>query len=392
MERVKLKEARQAKSVHEGRKLSQEDVADAIGCSREAYSLWERGLSDPQDHWVDRLLKYFDVANPKDLDIEKTTAPRRQVLQMIVGAGATGALMSFGNTTLSPERFLRQCNVSINACWELLKYGSYTAIESTLAEYVPTLSSLAEDSSRIQTMAASLTTQAKLLQIKLATRNGDFIGRQLLCSEAVQFGELSGDPFLYPAALFWHGDTYVYCYRQPEKAIGLFKDGMKKGSMLLKSKFSMNLAIAEALQGNETNALKYVEQAEKVIPKYPEQDPAYPYVDITQGKLEKQMGRIYLALAEHSPGYAKKARDLFEEGISKCGSNRGDLGQTLIHKADAACIIGDLHEYVKSLSDGMSIAVGMQEIDLQQEAQAVFNKVRSEWKHEQVYQELLEMF
>jgi tetratricopeptide (TPR) repeat protein len=232
------------------------------------------------------------------------------------------------------------------------------------------------------------------MQIHITTRNRNFASRKTLCLEAVQFGNLSGDPFLDAAALFWHGDTYVYCYHRPQKAIDIFKDSMKDlgGSMLLKSKLSMNLAIAHAQQGDETSTLNCVEQAIKAVPKYPEQDPAYPYVDITQGKLEKQMGRVYLALAEHLPGYAKKARDFFEEGISKCRSNQGDLSQSLIHKADATRIIGDLHEYAKSLSDGMRIAVHIGSKNQQHEAIAVLSKAPENWQKEQKYQDLVKLF
>jgi DNA-binding transcriptional regulator YiaG len=60
MERTKLKAAREAKGLREGRHISQQDVADAIGCSRDSVSLWERGLADPQGHYVDQLLRVVE--------------------------------------------------------------------------------------------------------------------------------------------------------------------------------------------------------------------------------------------------------------------------------------------------------------------------------------------
>src|SRR5262249_15625723 len=151
------------KGQRENRRLSQQTAADEIGCSREAYILWERGKSTPQGHWLDKILAYYEVSSAADLDI--FIAPRRQVLQMMVGAGAAGALMSIGNTTLSPEKFLSQCDIMIKVCREQLNQGNYATIGSILVEYVPTLESLASNSSRVQKVAASLATQAKLLQI-----------------------------------------------------------------------------------------------------------------------------------------------------------------------------------------------------------------------------------
>lgn len=68
-ERTKLKEARFAKGLSERRRLTQADVADEIGCSRGAYSLWECGESDPQEHHLRKLLEYYGATSPQDLDL-----------------------------------------------------------------------------------------------------------------------------------------------------------------------------------------------------------------------------------------------------------------------------------------------------------------------------------
>jgi transcriptional regulator with XRE-family HTH domain/tetratricopeptide (TPR) repeat protein len=385
MERSKLITAR----LRNG--LSQEELAEKIGCSREIVSRWERGLSTPYPHWVRKLCSFFE-SNPEDLDIH--AAPRRrQVLQMMVGAGVAGALMSFGNTELSPEKFLRQCNVVMKVCWQHMDNGDYVTVESILAEYAPTLESLAKDSSRVQKMAASLATQAKLLEVKLATQSHDFVYRQLLCLEAVQFGELSKDSYLHAAALYWHGDTYTYCYHHPQEAIGIFQNGMKHlgGSALLESKLSLNLAVAHAQDGDEKQALDCLGRASNNIPKHPEADPGYPYVLMGKGNLEKHIGRVYLALAEYLPDYAQRASDIFGEGVVKC-SHQGDLSQTLIHKADAMCYLGDLHEYAQSLSEGQRIATHRGWRDLQHQARVVLHKAPAVWHKERIYQDLLALF
>src|SRR5437667_6368092 len=72
MERLKLKAAREAKGHALGRHFSQQDVATTIGCTREAYSLWERGIVDPQGYWVGKLCTFFGVEDPKTLDLVPT--------------------------------------------------------------------------------------------------------------------------------------------------------------------------------------------------------------------------------------------------------------------------------------------------------------------------------
>jgi transcriptional regulator with XRE-family HTH domain len=413
MERKKLREAREAMSVQTGKHLSQQDVADTLGCSREAYSLWERGLSDPQEYWVNRLLRFFDKKDPKDLDIYVTiqitegqiamlqkilgnvNLDRREALELVSRVPALAALIDVlaepqTSGIVKPPQFLSQCTAVISACWQLMNSGGYTNVESLLPEYIPTLQNLATQP-KYQVEASSLLSQAKLMQIRLATRNHNFARRKALCLEAVDFGELSGDPFLHAATLYWYGDTYVYCYPQPEKAIGILNDGMKllgNDAQLNKSKLYSNLAIAHAQNGNESLAIKMAEQARKVMPDYPERDPAYPYVDMIQGNLEKLEGRMYLALAEHLSGYAEKAYDTFKVAANKY-THQGGLCQVLLHQADAARITGNLDEFARCLEQGMLITKGK---NRKHEAYKVLDKAPDEWKKEQKYQELAKMF
>src|SRR5439155_13838095 len=96
------------------------------------------------------------------------------------------------------------------------------------------------------------------------------------------------DPFLHMAALFWQGDTHVYCYRQPEEAIPIFKEGLSyvnSDAPLFESALFVNLAIAYAQRGDETEALKMVAQARNAIAQDAEQDP-YQYIQMGHGILD----------------------------------------------------------------------------------------------------------
>lgn len=53
---TRLKELRLQK------KVTQQDVADAIGCSANNYSRYERGLREPDNETLKRLSKYYGVS------------------------------------------------------------------------------------------------------------------------------------------------------------------------------------------------------------------------------------------------------------------------------------------------------------------------------------------
>jgi len=409
-----MEERTQLKQARKDRKLKQRQVAEAIKCSEDSISLWERGLADPQQHWVNELCTFYDK-RPAELDLGplpqitegqiamlqkilgNVHLDRRQALELVTQVPALAALVEVlavpSSGIVAPEQFLSQCTAAIKVCWKLLDSGGYADVEDILTSNIPTLQSLVTQS-KYQDEASSLLTQAKIMQTHLATRNRDFAKRRVLCLEAVQFGELSGDPFLHTRALYWHGDTYVYCYHQPNKAIGIIKDALShvNGDMLLsRVGLCSNLAIAHAQLGDETHALDYVEQARKAMPKYPEQDPVYQYGGWDSGNLDKLTGRMYLDLAEHLPDYAQKAYKTLGQGVSKY-THQGGLCQTLIHQADAARVMGDLHEYARCLEKGWLIAITFTGKIRQHEALTVLQKAPEAWKKERKYQDLVKMF
>ena len=53
---TRLKELRLQK------KVTQQDVADAIGCSANNYARYERGLREPDNETLKRLSKYYGVS------------------------------------------------------------------------------------------------------------------------------------------------------------------------------------------------------------------------------------------------------------------------------------------------------------------------------------------
>src|SRR5437763_14485567 len=121
------------------------------------------------------------------------------------------------------------------------------------------------------------------MQIILAIHNFDFLECETHCAEAVRLGRLSGNHTVLAVTLDWQGSTYVYCYRDPQRAIALFNDALThlgNNDLLNRSSICISLSVAYAQKGDEIQARKYAEMARKAMPTYPELDPFYPWLGV----------------------------------------------------------------------------------------------------------------
>jgi transcriptional regulator with XRE-family HTH domain len=306
---------------------------------------------------------------------------------------------SEGNTgpVIEPEECLAQCSITIDSCWEWLNQGNYHKAERSLQRTIPTLTKLATSVWPHQGIAASLAVQANIMQITLATRNLDFLGREFYCAQAVRYGEISGNARLYTTALHWQGNTYVYCYRQPKTAIPIFNNALTHtgdDALLSRSGIYSLLSISYAqdnTQANyETKAREYAESAHMAMPTHPELDPFYQCIQFGQAELDQQEGKMYLHLAESSPNsdYAQRAYDAFEQSTSKQAMNQGYLSGSLIKKADAARALGDMDEFVEVLTKGFRIGVEIDSIRRLSEAHDVLRRMPGKWQKETAVQNL----
>lgn len=407
MERTKLKAARL------DRRMTQPQLAKAIGYSKEALSMWERGEATPHDDAILALCLYFGK-NPADLDLaselteselamlqdilKNRTVGRRQALAIMTLPAFAGIDFStLSKPLMSPEQFLRQAGTSIKACWQLMKGDGISTAEDILAEYVPPLANIAVQPSRLQALAASLATEAKILQAITAGHKLDYRNRGIYCTEAVQFGELSGENRLCMTALGYQAGMYTYYYHDPQRAIGIFREGLARtnsDTSLNKMDLSLGLSIAYAQEGDESKALGMIEQAKQAMPKHPELDPFYQVIDIGQSELEESEGRIYSYLAQKLPGsgYAQRAYETYDLSTGKQAVSARSQSRILIYKAAAALALGDLDEYTKCLGQGLLVAIQIDSKKRKDEARKILDKAPAGWKNETKYQNLTKMF
>jgi len=333
----------------------------------------------PKPDALFKLTQHLQTLNPRQLSEVLHTLPAFAMMDL-------SRLLRF--PVVVPEEFLSQCHAGIDACYWLLRSNTLAIVESILRAYLPTLSSLTSQSSSYQGYAASLAGEVKILQVALATEKLDFTGRELLCLEAVRFGQMAGDGRIHAKTLYWQADTYTSCYRQPQKAIPLFKEALsclESTASYVKSQIFIGLAIAYAQAGEEGEALKMMQLARVAMPAQ-----ALRERDECPAELDQFEGKVYLYLAERFPdgGYAKRAIDAFERCIGKETVSEGDQGQAALGRALAACALGNFDCYIESLEAGTRIAQTIGSKRWQYEAWMAFVKAPEAWRKEQKYRDL----
>ena len=324
---------------------------------------------------------------------------RRQFMEVLAKLGLAASFGDIGlalvsSPTVEPQEYLSLVGESIDTWWQWLNQGNFNKLERVLLTNVPILKRLANTiSSPFQSKAANLTVRAKIMQTVLAIHKFDFLECETHCTEAVHFGRLSGNHTVLAVALDWQGSTYIYCYRDPQRAIALFDDAlMHLGSndLLNRSSIYINLSVAYAQKGDEIQALKYANMARKAMPTHPELDPFYPWLGIGPSELDQFEGKMHLHLAEYFPksDYAQLAYDVCKKSISKQATDKDYPCGSLIKKADAARALGNMNGFVEDLTKGFRIGVEIDSIRRLNEALAVIGRIPEKWQKENSIQNL----
>ena len=319
---------------------------------------------------------------------------RRQILvQLLEAAGITLlsptlATVANPSSSIAIEEFVLQCASSLKACWHLLKGKGLIITEEILSAYVPSLTTLIQQSSHHIGTLAGFAAQAKILQAVLAMHKLDFLSREKYCYEAVKYGQFSGDKRLHVGALMYLAYTYTYCYpQQPERAVKLFLEGLRilgDKPSILRSDIYIGLADAYAQCKAEQEALETIELAHMHFPDHPELDPSFLYADYGWSEIYQWQGKMYLDLAVHYPhrGYAQKAFDAFSQSIKLQSIAERSTAETIIHQADAARGIGDLDRYVALLTEGAQMARSLESQKRYSEAFDIFRRTPVQWRNE----------
>ncbi len=378
---------------------------------------WRTGEQTPYKYHITQMCVLFDVKHPKELNLDAQfnastqcsedeiiamlyNYDRRQLLEIFSKLPAFAGIdltVLFSTTVIAPEKLLNVCETVVNGCWDMLNQSIYSLADGILSVCVSELESLATHSSKYQQEAASLVVDATIIQMIIATHKPNYARRKRLGTDAVRFGEMSGDRDLYATALGWHGNMYLY--NQPETAIAILNRAipcLNNNAPLNQADIYMELARAHALDEKESDAearkaREYALMARMAMPEYPEQYPLYRLIELGQSELDAREGRLYLILARRFPAkkeYVQLAYDALMKSTRNIPINKRSLAGILIAKAEAACVIKNMNQYFDCLEEGIPIVKQTGSQKQTAKAVATLQKAPRGWRNEQRYKDL----
>ncbi len=345
----------------------------------------------------DKIGKELSSMQPK-ADDEGYTRSRRQVLITLANL-PTALLLTILQGRRSAgriEQFLTRCAASLTACWHLMRGREYAVVEELLSMYLPLLVSLAQESSKYQSTAASLATQAYRLKGILALHRNEFKARDAYCQQAVYYAEITHNPSLLVAAL----SSLAYHKPHPVEAEQLYQKAVvyeQAVSPLQRSRLYAQLSVACAQQNRVDDTMQYLHLAEQEYPMHPENDPSFLYADFCPGSMVREKGRVYLALNEHEPDgyYPQQAWGTFasvEAGPSKLVIPERIRYEIVNYQAETALALQDRDLCCDYLEQGARGAVALGSVKRRKEVIVVRNKALKLWPHDARVKELKYLF
>jgi hypothetical protein len=376
---------------------------------------WRTGEQTPYKYHITQMCVLFEVKHPKELNLdaqfnaltqsrEETIAVyRREFFEYLkatsIVAGVEPVVL-LSATVDDPKEFLGACRVVLDECWDQHNRQKRSALaDNTITALMPSLRELAMKPSSSQHEAAALALEAKVLQIRIATRKEDYKRRVSLGSDIVLIGKASGDKNLHAMAAGWHGNTYVNCYFVPEAAIAIYKSilpFLTDVSPLNQADIYMGLATACALDENDadkeaTKTRDYITLARMAMPDNPEADPLYPGICMGQAELDLREGETNLILARRFPSKKEYTQRAYESLMKSASQEAMDIwyrSGTLIRQAEAALCVLNREQFFDGLEEGIHIAIQTGNQRLISRAVAVIQKAPLKWRNEKRYQDL----
>jgi tetratricopeptide (TPR) repeat protein len=317
---------------------------------------------------------------------------RRETLKFLIALPA--ALMGLSQretmVSLPSEEVLPSYVTAIPACWQLYFDGGIAEVEQALPDYLSQLSTLAQQPSRYQKIAASSASQAYQLFWLLALQHQDFGTALTAIKQAFHYGDMAEDNHLRLASLvrqahvFFHLKRPLQQVQLHEKAIQFSSDV----SPLLQGWLYVVLAESQAHLGQEKEAKQSLSLARDLFPEHPEEDPHFSYVPVDHFFFANHEVLTQLHLNQPNQAWERLTR------IDK------DLPTTFVprrvelqnRQADASLKLGDMEQtctYVE-LAGTSALKLGS---DLRySEACETYQQTQLKWPHERRVKALAELF
>jgi tetratricopeptide (TPR) repeat protein len=345
----------------------------------------------------EKIGKELNTMQPKAGD-EGYTLSRRQLL-ITLATLPTALLLTMLQGRLSSgrsEQLLTRCAASLVACWHLMRGSEYAIVEELLPTYLPLLASLAQESSKYQSTAASLATQGYRIKGILALHRNDVHARDAYFQQAVYYAEIAQNLGLLVAALIslaYHKPDPVGAEQLYQKAV-VYEQAI---SPLQRSRLYAELSVACAQQNREDDAIQYLHLAQQEYPAHPENDPSFLYAEFSPSSMILEKGRVLLALTQHQPHgqYPQQAWETFagvETGQSKLIISERIRYEIVNYQAETALALRDLDLCCNYIEQGAVGAVLLGSAKRRKEVIATRNKALKLWPHDGRVKELKYLF
>lgn len=164
-----------------------------------------------------------------------------------------------------------------------------------------------------------------------------------------------------------------------------------------RSRLNVELAVVYAQQGQEREALQFLDTARNIYPEYPENDPSFLYAEFSPASMFLEDGLTHLALTQHFPnrGYDQKARDIFAQidgQQAKSPVPERIFFEIVNQQAETALALKDQERFRVYLEQGIKGATILQSKQRRREVVDAYKKARIIWPHESSIKELSDLF
>ena len=202
---------------------------------------------------LDREIFVFDALQPQD-DRPSYMLSRRQALITLatLPTALSFAVSQSLDAKAMADKFLAQSAAGMTAFWHLLQGSEFPFIERTLLRYLPTLATLAQQSSRYQKTAAQLASQGYRILGIVALHRHSVQAKKKYTQQSLYFGQLAEDASLIVASALTLGTDASYYEQDPVQAMHYYEQAsthIKDVSQLQQARLYTYKARAHGQQG-----------------------------------------------------------------------------------------------------------------------------------------------
>src|SRR5579859_5511557 len=252
-------EAPPTQATPEPSQLEQEDVEVAFLAvvyrwdrRNTRYSELQARMTQVMDHY-DTLLNLSE------------TVDRRKALHVLVKVPLHFfGLTALGNPHSFPaEELLPHLAAGITACWSLSGGSELPFVSHIIAQYLPSLTSLAKQPSRYQKAAADLASQGYMLKAVLAWHLQTLDMAEGYAQKAVYYSQIAEGADIQATALRTLASVHFYSM-QPQRALQKGREALihaKKANPAARCSVYRNLAAYQAVDGEKQEARHTLKEA-----------------------------------------------------------------------------------------------------------------------------------